>query len=139
MRLTGNLILLLVCVGVVLLLKVFKKLKKVAFIAVVLCAIVVFCGGSSIINLNTLSQATQSKLNKVVDVCGDSFVKTEGNKILVKVNDEWYDLEKVDIVGNFTKDCTITYDGKEINVGHSGVYDTIKFLEAVGLLNSNGN
>ena len=64
----------------------------------------------------------------------DSYIKSKGNKIYVRVNDEWLDLDKVSILGTFTKDCVIEYDGREIKLSESGLKSTIKTLEYVGLL-----
>lgn len=115
---------------------VLKLVKKVIgkVILVALIAVLLF-GGKEVIDLNTLSASVQTKVQEVVEVAGDSYIKTEGNKVFLKLNDEWLDISKVSAVGNAaTKDFTLEYDGRTIEVGHSGIVNTIKALEAVGLL-----
>lgn len=134
MRVTYLFILLIVCIIMCVGVGVFANINK--YCKFVLCIVIVgiFLLGSSIINLNSLSSKDQKKLNKVIETCGDSYIKSKGNKIYVRVNDGWLDLDKVSILGTFTKDCVIEYDGREIKLSESGLKSTIKTLEYVGLL-----
>lgn len=90
--------------------------------------------GGTIINLNSLPNSVQKKLDKVVDKCGSSYVKSEGNDIYIKINSKWVDLDDIAIIGTFTEDYTVEYDGEEIKLSDSGLKYTIKTLEYVGLL-----
>lgn len=110
--------------------------RKMFFKVVLACGFLgLFFFGGEIINLNVLSSATKDKLNKVVDVVGDTYIRAEGGNVEVLVGDSWLNINDIAIVGEFTKDNTIYYEGQEIYLGHSGVYNTIKVLQDVGLLN----
>lgn len=132
----------IVCYGVMLLIALLiinsiikrGKLLKVIFIGGALC---LFFFGGEIINLNFMSSETIEKVEQVKEALKENYgeyVKTEGNSVYILVNDEWINLGEVEVVGEFTKDNTITYEGKEIYLGHSGVYNAVKVLEDVGLL-----
>lgn len=132
----------LICLGVMLLIvfliinSLIKRglLFKLILIGGVLC---LFFFGGNIINLNFMPSETMAKVEKVKEVLSDNYgdyVKTEGNSVYVCINDNWVNLDEVEIVGNFSKDNIITYDGEEIYLGHSGVYNVIKVLGDVGLL-----
>ena len=134
MRVKIILILLIACiisgVCICVITRIDKYLKVVACIGL-LC---LFLFSSSIVNLNSLSKEEERKLDKVVESCGGSYIKTKGSHIYVSINSEWVDIDDISIEGTFTKDCTITYDGKVVKVGESGVKSTIKTMEYVGLL-----
>ena len=132
----------LICYGVMLLIvllvinSIVKRglLFKLILIGSLLC---IFFFGGNIINLNFMSSETIAKVEKVKEILNDNYgeyVKTEGNSVYVCINDNWVNLDEVEIVGNFSKDNIITYDGEEIYLGHSGVYNVIKVLGDVGLL-----
>lgn len=128
---TGLLIVCIVIVAFSILKAKFNLFKKI-----IICGVVFlfFLGGSSIINLNTLSKDVQEKVNKVIDICGDTYISTKGDSVLVKINDDWVDIEKIDIIGDFAKDCKIEYDGKIITIESPGIKGTLKTLESLGLL-----
>lgn len=133
---------LLVILGIVLIALVLilclRFVKKWAFRLIVIgVAIAVFAGGGSIINLNTLPLQVEQKVKEVVNTVGDSYIKTQGNSVFIKINSQWYDVAKISIVGKaVTDDITLRYDGEEIYVAQSGVVDVIKTLEKIGLLGS---
>lgn len=100
-------------------------------------AVLVWLLGGELINLNTLPYETRVKLKKVVATCGDTYVKRNGNDIYIKINDKWLNLNKISIIGGvLTDDLYIEYEGKNIYLGHSGVVNTIRALESVGLIDS---
>lgn len=88
----------------------------------------------ALVNINTLPKDVQEKIDYVQTKCGDAYVMQNKGIIYVKINKQWVDLNEVSILGNFTKDLYLEYDGKSIFVGHSGIYNTIKALESVGLI-----
>lgn len=90
------------------------------------------CG--SLINLNTLPKDVREKLDAVEEVCGNAYIRQDGNSILIKLNNVWVDLDKVSLVGDFAKDVYLEYEGNRIFVGHSGIYNTLKTLKSVGLI-----
>lgn len=120
---------LIVCIIIGCLVK--RPVRKVIYILV---AVVVFVVGSEIIDLNTLSDEIQQKVQQVSETVGNTYIKTEGNNVLILVNDEWLNLSDLSIIGDLSKDIVLEYEGKEIYVGHSGIYNTIKALEDTGLL-----
>lgn len=132
-----------VCYGVMLLIviliinSIVKRGKTFLFITIVVGICLFFFGGE-IINLNHLPAETLEKVNeakeKLYNTFGDLYIKTEGNSVYVDINGEWVNVDDIAVVGEFTKDNTINYEGKDIYLGHSGVYNTIKVLEDVGLL-----
>ena len=95
---------------------------------------VIWIVGGSLINLNTLPKDVQEKLEVVEELCGTAYIKQDGRSILIKVNGKWVDLEKVSFVGDFAKDIYLEYEGNRVFVGHSGIYNTIKTLKSVGLI-----
>lgn len=131
-----------VCYGVMLLIAVLIinsiiKRGKLIRVIIIGCALFLFFGGGGLINLNFMSSDTMEKVEQVKEALKENYgeyVKTEGNSVYVLVNDEWINLDEIEVVGEFTKDNTITYEGKEIYLGHSGVYNAVKVLEDVGLL-----
>lgn len=128
---------LIAVLAVILCIKVAKKL--VGRVIVVIVAICVFMGGGSIINLNCLANEAKDKVQQVVSVVGDSYIKTEGNKIFINIDNTWYDVSRVSVVGDIVNSCTLKYDGKEIYVGNSGVFNTVKTLEKLGIINKENN
>ena len=96
-------------------------------------------GGGSIINLNCLANEAKDKVQQVVSVVGDSYIKTEGSKIFINIDNTWYDVSKVSVVGDIVNSCTLKYDDKEIYVGNSGVVSTVKTLEKLGIVNKENN
>lgn len=133
-ELTGIWLVICIILAVVILFKVAKKAVK---IVLVLLIVAVFLFGSNIISLNTLSPEIQAKVDAVVDTVGDSMIKTEGNAVLIKVNDEWYDLSKIAVIGDIsTESVVLEYDGEEIYVGETGLINVIRVLESVGLVES---
>lgn len=116
---------------------VLKFLVKKAIFKVLVVAVLifVFVGGGKIISLNTLPAQIEQRVNEAAEELGASSIKTEGSKVLVKINDQWYDVAKLSYVGKLaTDDIVLNYDGKEIKIGHSGVVNTLKVLEDVGLI-----
>lgn len=123
-------------VVVVLLFNVIVK-KTVMRLAIIALAVFVFLGGGKLINLNTLPMNIEKKVYEVVDAVGDSYIKTNDDRVLIKIEDEWYDVADISVVGEVVNDeVTIRYEGKEIKIGQSGVVNTIKVLEKVGLLDN---
>ena len=84
---------LIALLAVIFCIKVAKKL--VGRIIVIIVAICVFMGGGSIINLNCLANEAKDKVQQVVSVVGDSYIKTEGSKIFINIDNTWYDVSKV--------------------------------------------
>lgn len=100
-------------------------------------ALLMWLGGSSIIKLNTLPQDTWNKIQEVTEICGDTYVKVEGNDIYINVNESWLNLEEVGVVGSLlTDELYIEYDGEQIYVGNTGLVNTLKVLDSVGLISS---
>lgn len=132
----GLLIGLAIILAIIAFILILKVVKGLALKIVVVCvAVVLFFGGVKVINLNTLSSDVEAKVQTVVDTVGDSSIKTDGSKVLVKIDNGWYDVSKLSVVGGLlTDDVKLRYEGKEIYVGHSGVVNTLKTLEKVGLL-----
>ena len=75
---------LIVVLAVIFCIKVAKKL--VGRVIVIIVAICVFMGGGSIINLNCLANEAKDKVQQVVSVVGDSYIKTEGSKIFINID-----------------------------------------------------
>lgn len=142
MRVTYIVLLLVACVIVHFVICQRSKLKiggKIWLLCVLLC---VFLFGSSLINVSVLPKSQQDKLNEVVETCGSTYIKSEGSKIYVRINDSWLNLSRIKVIGTFTDEYSIEYDGKVINLGKSGVVSTIEVLQDVGLIKSeesNGN
>lgn len=128
------LILVIACIFIALAVIKFVTKKVIKVVALVLIASTLF-GGGKIIDLNTLSADSQEKISQVVQVAGDSYVKSEGSTVYIKVNNEWVDVSKVSVIGDMaTKKITLKYDDRTIEIGNSGLVNTIKALEAVGLI-----
>lgn len=133
-EITGIWLVICVILAIIILFKVAKKAIK---IVLVLAIIAVFLLGSNIISLNTLSPEIQAKVDAVVDTVGDSAIKTKGNSVLINVNDEWYDLSKIAVIGDIsTESVVLEYEGEEIYVGETGLINVIRVLESVGLVDS---
>lgn len=134
MRTQYLLYLLIFLIGVFVVVNIYRR-RKAFFNFIFVCILLgAFLLGGNIINLNVLSDEDQAKIDQVVSLVGDSYIKVDSGSIYIKVQDEWMDLNEIKVVGEFTKDITIEYDGQEIYLGHSGVYNTIKVLQDVGLL-----
>lgn len=133
----------IVCYGVILLIVMIiinsiVKRGKTFKVLVIVGALCLFFFGGEVINLNHLPKGTLEKVNlakeQLQNTFGDLYIKTEGNSVYVDINGAWVNVDDITVVGEFTKDNVINYDGKDIYLGHSGVYNTIKVLEDVGLL-----
>ena len=112
-----------------------KLLFNFVFACVLFCC---FLAGSSLINLSVLSDENQRKLDYVIEAVGDSYLKVSNGEIQVKIEDDWVNLNDIQILGEFTEDITILYEGREIYLGRSGVYNTLKVLKDIGLLLEKG-
>lgn len=113
------------------------KLSKYGMLGVAVICGALFLMGAEIINVTVLPEDIQSKVNQVAETCGDTYVRVDGNEVEVYINEEWVNLEEVSIIGGVLSDeIILEYDGKEIYLGESGVVNTIKALEAVGLIKS---
>lgn len=133
----------IVCYGVILLIvlavvnSIVKRGKTFKAILIV-GALCLFFFGGEIISLNHLSSDTLKKVElakeQLQNTFGDLYIKTEGNSVYVDINGSWVNVDDIKVVGEFTKDNVINYEGKDIYLGHSGVYNTVKVLEDVGLL-----
>lgn len=124
---------------VVLVLFIFIKRKfrlhRYGLIGLGFLAIILWVGGGTLINSNTIPPETQEKIDEITAVYGDTYIKTKGSDIYIKINDEWLNLSDINVVGSvLTDDLSIEYEGKEIYLGHSGVVNVIKTLEALGLI-----
>lgn len=132
-RILYTLGLLLICIVIfIVVYKVHKKSVKTFTYGILI--LVVFIFGSKIIELNTLEYEVQQKVQQVSDVVGTTYIKTSGSDVLVKINEEWVNLSKVSILRELSQDIVLEYDGEEIYVGHSGLYNTIKEMENLGLI-----
>lgn len=133
-ELKGILLIICIILAVIVALKVAKKAVKLVLIVVIICAFLV---GTNIIDLNTLAPDVQAKVNAVVEVVGDSFIKTSGKDILIKVNDDWYNVSDIAIIGDLATDSVVLkYDDREIYVGETGLVNALRVLERFGLVQS---
>lgn len=113
------------------------KLKKYGMLALAVLCGVVFLIGASIINITVLSDEVKEKVEKVAETCGDTYVRVDGNNVEVLLNEKWVNLKDISVIGGVLgNEITLQYEGKEIYLGQSGVVNTIKALEAVGLIKS---
>lgn len=113
------------------------KLKKYGMLALAVLCGVVFLIGASIINITVLSDEVKEKVEKVAETCGDTYVRVDGNNVEFLLNEKWVNLEDISVIGGVLgNEITLQYEGKEIYLGQSGVVNTIKALEAVGLIKS---
>lgn len=127
----------LIIIAVVIILAKFIIKKLAVKVAVVGVAICLLFGGVGVINVSILPTETKDKLQQVVDVVGESYIKTKGNDVYIKIDNGWYDVSEMSVVGSMATDSiTIRYQGEEIEIGQSGVVNVIKTLEKVGLLNN---
>lgn len=122
---------------------IFRKSKILLFVGVMVGLLMFFTGGG-LINLNFLPKDTLNKVTEVkkylVETVGSSdSIKVENGSVYVLVGERWLDVNNISIVGNFTKDNIISYDGEDIYLGHSGVYNTFKVLQDCGLIGGGNN
>ena len=136
MRVKIILILLIACIITGVCICVITKIDKYLKVVICIGLLCLFLFSSSIVNLNSLSEEKERKLDKVVESCGNTYIKTKGSHIYVSIDGKWVDIDDISVVGTFTRDCTITYDGRVVKIGESGVKSTIKTMEYVGLLKS---
>lgn len=130
----GILLVVFLVISVIVILKVTKLSVKILTVAVLFCLFVV---GSNIVDLNYLSPEIQGKIDAVVATVGDSFIKTSGNSVLIKIGDEWCDLSKIAVIGDLaTESVVIEYDGKKLYVGETGLVNVLRVLESMGLVQS---
>ena len=136
MQLELKVILLVIC-AILAVVVLFKVAKKAIKFVLVLALVAAFVFGSNIIDLNTLAPEVQEKVDLVVETVGDSFIKTKGDAVLIRIKDTWYDISKISVVGDMaTESVVINYDGQEIYVGETGIINVIRVLESVGLVQS---
>ena len=121
-------------IAVVLLLKFFKGIVKLVAVCVVLTLVI---GGNDYIDAHFISAKQQKAVDKVVEKVGGDYIDVDGGKVLVNINGNWVNVNEIAVVGDFTKDVTVEYDGETIPIGHSGVYNTLKVLKDMGILKSN--
>lgn len=125
------------CIFLIIVFVVINLIRKRKFIfncCLVGVLVVFLFGGGSLINVQVFMNERVAQIQAIIDQVGDAYLKTEGNSVFLKVNDEWVNLDDVSIVGEFTQDIVLEYDGEEIPIGHSGIYNTIKVLEDMGLI-----
>lgn len=124
----------IIAFGYIAVCSILKNKKLLGKIILGFICVFVFYFGSQIINLNSLSRSVLDKLNIVKEQVGDTYIRVDGGDVLINIRDNWVNLNEIAIVGEFTKDVKINYEGEEIYLGHSGVYNTIKVLNDLGLI-----
>lgn len=124
------------CLVILLVVKCFLRVSKLLFFAIVLIVLVCGVGGVKLVNLNMLSDNTEEIINRVISEVGSNeYVRvTDLDEVQVFVEGEWLNVKDVSIVGIFTKDIEIVYEGKVIKVGESGVVNTLRVLNKIGIL-----
>lgn len=127
----------LVCVALVALVYVFtnKKLNKYSKILIVIIIAIVFGVNYEIISVERTLKEVEDKVSKVVDVCGSTYIRVGGETAQIKVNEEWVNLEDIKIIGGISSEkITMRYGDEEIYLGESGVVNTIRVMDKIGLL-----
>lgn len=115
----------------------FKVSRKVFKLVLILCLVGVFLIGANVIDVSTISPELQEKVDAVVDVVGDSYIKVSGGDVLVKINDEWCDIKKISVIGDLAAESvSIEYEGREIYVGETGFVNVLRVLDSFGLVQS---
>ena len=123
--------LLLAILAVVMLWKVVKRLLgKIIVIAVL---ILLFAFGSKYLDLNVMSKGIRDTFTQVVDVTGDEYARYNNGKIQVQVNSEWLDADKIKVQVNGGQNV-IQYEGRQIMVVNTSVFNTLQSLASKGLL-----
>lgn len=113
------------------------RLKKYGMLGIATICIGIFLLGSEIINTSILPEETRKRVEQVTEICGDTYIQVNGNNVEVLINDQWVNLEDISLIGGLlTDEIILEYDGKEIYLGETGIINTIKALEAVGLIKS---
>ena len=136
MRLTLVIILFIVCICIFCFLSRYKSLRGFGKVWLFVVLLICFCLGGTIVNSCVFTREENEKIKQIVETCGDTYVKVEGDIIYVNIKGKWLNLSKVKVVGSLTKDCTIEYEGKTIYLCHSGTVSTLKVLETAGFLGS---
>ena len=123
--------LLLAILAVVMLWKVVKRLLGKIIVIVVL--ILLFAFGSKYLDLNVMSKGIRDTFTQVVDVTGDEYARYNNGKIQVQVNSEWLDADKIKVQVNGGQNV-IQYEGRQIMVVNTSVFNTLQSLASKGLL-----
>lgn len=110
------------------------NLGKYGRIGVIVLGVCLWVCLGYLISINTIPQELQEKVDSAIEMCGSDSVRQDGSRVYVNVSGSWIDISKIKLLGDFTKDLYLEYDGNRIYVGHSGLYNTLRTLSSLGLL-----
>lgn len=83
-------------------------------------------------------KSVEDKVNKVIEACGDTYIRLNGDTVYVLIDEEWVDINSISVIGDIaealTEDIYIEYDGHSVYVGHSGVVNTLRVLQDLGMI-----
>lgn len=130
----GLLLIILIVALVISVLVVKSKLLLIKKIFSILFIVGIFFLIGNFINVNTISPEVEKIINSIKDEYDDVEVKTKGSSIYVKINDKWYDVEKMKIIGIFAKNTVIEYDGEKIKLNSPGIRNMLKTLKNFGII-----
>lgn len=136
MRLALLILLFIVCISIFYSVSVRNKLRAFGKVWLFIVLFILFCIGGTLVNSCVLTREENKKVQEIAEICGDTYVKVEGDIIYVNIEGDWLNSSKIKVVGSLTKDCTIEYDGKVVYLGHSGVVSALQVLEDAGFLKS---
>ena len=130
------LLLVILLIGSIAIVRKFK-LHLYGKIGIVLVGICLWIMIGYLININTISSDLRKKIAEVEEICGSDYIRQDGSSIYINVQGKWVDLENVEILGDFSKDLYLEYDNTKVYVGHSGLYNTLKTLSSLGIIELN--
>ena len=137
MRILLLILLLFLCIAGFFIISIRFHLRKYGMVGITIVFICIFLLGSEIINVSILQKETKEKVEEIVDIYGDTYIQVKNNNVEVLINNQWVDLEDIKLIGGLlTDEIVLEYDGKEIYLGETGIVNTIKALNAVGLIES---
>lgn len=118
---------------------VIKKFKLSLYgkVGIVFISMCLWITVGYLININTIPTDLKSKLEKAEEICGSDYIRQDGNTLYLNVNETWVDLANIEILGDFSKDLYLEYNDVKVYVGHSGLYNTLKTLSSLGILELN--
>lgn len=103
-------------------------LKKVLLLIVVIAC---FFGMGTFVNLNCLNPDIKEAVEEIKNNCPGTDIVVKGSKVYIKYGGKLYDIDKIKVIGYFTRDVKISYEGEEIVLDSPGIKNALRIIERI--------
>lgn len=125
------LVILLVACLIVAFLIIRSKALLLKKLLLVIAVIACFFGMGTFVNLNYLNPDVKEAIEEIKDSCPGTDIVVKGSKVYIKYGSKLYDIDKIKVLGYFTRDVKISYEGEEIVLDSPGIKNALRIIERI--------